>query len=193
MVHTVQFINSFLRERVKEQNYMSEDKMYQIQEAQLGRIFLVRLLPGADLIKTIQEICKEKGIEYAYFNLVHGSFDKAAFSVFTPKKGVERSKEGPEKYDWYDFALHDTDKPTNLLAGGGWVCDATEPGKKEIVIHYVAGGSLWHQAGMGGHASSAKPNIVLTSMEMIFFETVQAKIVREKDDYGFVQVNFVPP
>ncbi|MFX0117023.1 MAG: PCC domain-containing protein, partial [Candidatus Hodarchaeota archaeon] len=166
---------------------MSEDVNYQIQSAQLGRIFLVRLLPGADLIKTILKICEDHGIEYAYFDLVHGSFDKAVFSVFIPKKGVERSKEGPEKYDWYDFALTDVDKPTNLLAGGGWLCDAREPGKKEVVIHYVAGGGLWNQAAMGGHASGAKPNIVLTSMELIIFEVTQAKIVREKDEYGFVQ------
>ncbi len=171
---------------------MAEEVNYQIQEAELGRIFLIRIMPGADLTKTITKICEDHHIEYAYFNLVHGSFDKTTFSVFTPKKGVERSKEGPEKYDWYDFAPTDIDKPLNLLAGGGWVCDAVQEGKKEIVIHYAGGGSLWNQAALGGHLTGSKPNIVLTSMELIMFETKKSRIIREKDEYGFVQVNFVP-
>ncbi len=79
-----------------------------------------------------------------------------------------------------------------MLAGGGWVCDAVQEGKKEIVIHYAGGGSLWNQAALGGHLTGSKPNIVLTSMELIMFETKKSRIIREKDEYGFVQVNFVP-
>jgi len=55
----------------------------------VGRVVVVRLQPGTDIIEGVERVCDDLGIDYAYVDVGTGTLAKATLMYFIPNPNVK--------------------------------------------------------------------------------------------------------
>jgi predicted DNA-binding protein with PD1-like motif len=129
-----------------------------------GRLIVGRLLPGADLIQGLEQVCDEYGIRYAQINFAYGSLSKASFKRLTVPSGETRAVLTPMTLD----------KRVEFLAGQGLVCDSADGGR-DTHLH----GCISDETGtvMGGHFMPGE-NPIYNNLDFSLQELLGVRLVR---------------
>jgi uncharacterized protein len=139
-----------------------------------GRIAVVRLLPGTDLLEGIEKVCSDFHIKYGIC-WCHGSLTKA--TLYVPGQG------GLPK-----MRLYEKTDTGQLLSAMGVICETSE-GKKDIHMHMVLNNELDHEL-CGGHAVPGKC-LVFDTMDLIVMEIEGGKMLRKLDEQTG-EIEFAP-
>lgn len=151
---------------------------YEYAIGKQGRVVAARILPDADLIDSIEKLCKENNIKYASINCCIGSLKETGF--FYLKKD-NNSKLGFNYSDKVQLKGY-----IEFLNGMGIICQ----NKGEYETHFH--GTVCHENEKlyGGHFVKGE-NIILTTMDIIITEILDVDLLREYDDKtGFL--SFMP-
>lgn len=89
---------------------------YKAAHGSIQETYLLRLLPGTDLVKGVEEFCKENGITHAVILSMLGTLDQGALR--NPHLGttlpIIREYEGADQIDTFAF-----DRPVEIVGGAG--------------------------------------------------------------------------
>jgi predicted DNA-binding protein with PD1-like motif len=135
----------------------------------VGRVVVVRLQPGTDIIEGVEKVCDDLGIDYAYVDVGTGTLAKATLMYFIPNPNVKiGASYSPPK---------EIVGPLSFLGGSG-VIGKDEKGNRLTHIH----GAVCDQWGHihGGHLVKGGNPILVTS-DVIIMELKGVKIVRKYD------------
>jgi predicted DNA-binding protein with PD1-like motif len=143
-------------------------EQFSAAEARSGRVIVGRLLPGADLIRGLEAVCKEHGVRYAAVNFAYGSLSRASFKRLTIPKGQSRPVLTPMKLD----------KRVEFLAGQGLVCDGSDGGR-DTHLH----GCVSDETGqvVGGHFVPGE-NPIYNNLDFTLQELIGVRLTRRFDD-----------
>lgn len=144
------------------------DVRYKAADGKAGRILIVRLQPGTDLIKGILQVCQEYEVKNAYIGCCIGSLKSSRFTYGVPDSSVKcGSGFSPEQVFSH---------PTEFISGQGTICHNE---KGEVLIHFH--GFLCEKGHIfGGHFE--KPgNIVCSTMEIAIREVLGVEMTRPLD------------
>ncbi|MEL9997556.1 MAG: DNA-binding protein [Sulfolobales archaeon] len=142
----------------------------------VGRVVVVRLQPGTDIIEGVEKVCDDLGIDYAYVDVGTGTLAKATLMYFIPNPNVKiGASYSPPK---------EIVGPLSFLGGSG-VIGRDEKGNRLTHIH----GAVCDQWGHvhGGHLVKGGNPILVTS-DVIIMELKGVKIVRKYD----AEIDFSP-
>lgn len=133
-----------------------------------GRVIAVRILPGLDVLGTLEEICFKHDIKYGQITTSIGSLRRISLnyvSRLTPAEGqgytTHMEKEGP----------------FSVLCGQGLVSPGNEPNKMNIHYHAVLSGE--NDIVYGGHIE--RGTVTLTTLDVFILEMCGISISRKKD------------
>lgn len=146
-----------------------------------GRQIIGRILPGSDLIKSIEKVCKDYNVRGGIVLSIIGSLQKAEFIYPLPDNtnimGIRYSD--PKKIEG----------PIELLSCQGTI-GLNEEGLHNIHLHAVLSDPTMKV--YGGHLIDGG-NPVLGTGEIIIQECDDARILREYDEEtGFMMFKFYP-
>ncbi len=145
-----------------------ENVRYEAAPGRPGRLLIVRLRSGSDLINGILQVCEDYGIKNGYIASCIGSLYNSKFIFGMPDESL-KSKAGfsPEQ---------ETNHLTEFIAGQGSICH-NEQG--EVQIHFHA---LFNDKGFlrGGHFDQPG-NIIGTTMEIAIQEVEGVSMTRPFD------------
>lgn len=127
-----------------------------------------RLLPGADLIRGIEQVCDEHHVRYAAVTFAYGSLSGASFKRLSIPSGESRAVLTPMTLD----------KRVEFLAGQGLVCDSAEGGR-DTHLH----GCISDETGsvMGGHFVAGE-NPVYNNLDFTLQELLGVRLVRRFEE-----------
>lgn len=136
-------------------------------EARSGRVIVGRLLPGADLIGGIEEICDHHQVRYAAVTFAYGSLAEAGFKFLQVPSPGARAVLTP----------HTVGKRVEFLAGQGLVCEDPE-GKRATHLH----GAVSDETGAvaGGHFEKGQ-NPIYNNLDVTLVELLGVRLVRRFD------------
>ena len=140
--------------------------------ARQGRTIAIRIFPDLDVLETIEEVCKDYGIQYAQITTCIGSLRRISMNFVStpiPKKDAT-SGSGYTSQMEMDGAF-------SVLSGQGLVSPAIEQGKLNTHLHFVISGQ--HDAVYGGHVEHGTRT--LTTLDLFLTELHGMRIVRKKD------------
>ncbi|MFA9423606.1 MAG: PPC domain-containing DNA-binding protein [Sedimentibacter sp.] len=140
----------------------------ELAEGNLKRIIAIRLKPGTDVLKGLEEICKEKGIKDGVILSALGSLDGAVFC---------NPIELPEKKAGYGYG--DSSSligPIELINATGLICHNS---KDEVSLHIHMSLSDRHGNAHGGHLVEGTK--VLLTVDMVIAELEGLVMGREFD------------
>ena len=145
-----------------------ENVRYEAAAGRPGRLLIVRLRSGSDLINGIIQVCDDYGIKNGYIASCIGSLYNSKFTYGRQDESLKsRAGFSPEQ---------ETNHLTEFVAGQGSICH-NEQG--EVQIHFHA---LFNDNGFlrGGHFD--KPgNIIGTTMEIAIQEVEGVSMTRPFD------------
>ena len=145
-----------------------ENVRYEAAAGRPGRLLIVRLPPGSDLIDGILQVCEDYGIRNGYVSTCIGSLSESRFVYGSPDPSLKsRAGYSPEQV---------CEHVTQVLSGQGTICH-DEMG--EIQIHFHC---IFCDQGLvrGGHFD--KPgNAVATTMELAIQEVLGVEMTRPFD------------
>jgi hypothetical protein len=146
---------------------MSE--LFSAVEARGGRIVVGRLLPGADLIRGLENVCDQHAIRFAAVVFAYGSLASASFKTLQHVPGKERPELLPRTID----------DRVEFLGGQGLVC-RNDQGKRETHLH----GSIANSDGivLGGHFNRDE-NPIFNNMDYALAELLDVDLVRRWDEH----------
>jgi len=141
---------------------------HQAAEARAGRLIVGRLLPGADLIRGLEEVCQEHGVRYAAINFAYGSLARASFKRLAIPTGESRAVLTPLRLE----------KRVEFLAGQGLVCDNPEGGR-DTHLH----GCVSDETGqvVGGHFLPEE-NPVYNNLDFALQELQGVRLLRRFEE-----------
>ncbi|HKC18642.1 MAG TPA: PPC domain-containing DNA-binding protein [Candidatus Dormibacteraeota bacterium] len=133
-------------------------------EARSGRVIVGRLLPGADLIGGIEEICDHHNVRFAAVNFAYGSLAEAGFKFLQIPSPGERAVLTP----------HSLRKRVEFLAGQGLVCEDPD-GRRATHLH----GAVSDETGSvtGGHFEKGQ-NPIYNNLDVTLIELLGVRLVR---------------
>ncbi len=133
-----------------------------------GKTLAVRILPGSDLISSIEKACKENNIKHAYVTCF-GSLSKATYLYLVPKNDAKIGA------GYGNPAIQDG--PVEFLNGTGVVCQNN--GNYDTHFH----ATMCDKTGtvFGGHIIKDE-NPVLTTVDVIIIEVVGMDMLRGFDE-----------
>jgi predicted DNA-binding protein with PD1-like motif len=137
-------------------------------EARPHRIIVGRLLPGADLIGGLEDVCDRHGLRYAAVSFAYGSLSSAGFKTLQVT-----AKSAPRAV----LTLTTVDRRVEFLAGQGLICDNGETGRATH-LH----GSISDETGqvLGGHFEPGL-NPVYNNMDFTLTELLGVRLSRTWD------------
>lgn len=143
-----------------------------------GRVIAARILPGLDVLKTIEEICHQYNVKYGQITTSIGSLRRISLNYVDRTTPVEGK----------GYTTHiEKDGPYSVLCGQGLVSPSEESGKMNI--HYHAVVSSENDVIYGGHIEGG--TITLTTLDIFILEMHGIEISRNKDqDTGVVVTSF---
>ena len=145
-----------------------ENVRYEAAVGRPGRLLIVRLRPGSDLIDGIHQVCEDYGIRNGYVGTCVGSLRESRFAYGMPDPSLKSGAGfGPEQGCGH---------LTEFLAGQGTICHNE---KGEIQIHFHG---VFCDKGLlrGGHFD--KPgNTIGTTMELAVQEVLGVEMTRPFD------------
>jgi len=141
---------------------------YEAAEGKPGRLLIVRLHSGSDLINGILQVCEDYGIKNGYIGSCVGSLYQSRFTFGMPDESLKsRAGFSPEQ---------ETSHLTEFVAGQGSICHNDQG---DVQIHFHA---LFNDKGFlrGGHFDKSG-NIVGTTMEIAIQEVEGVSMTRSLD------------
>jgi hypothetical protein len=137
-------------------------------EATTNRVIVGRLLPGADLIQGLEDVCDRHGVRYAAVVFAYGSLSSAGYKI------LQRPREGGERPV---LTLERIDRRVEFLGGQGLVCRDDDEGRATH-LH----GCVSDQTGqvMGGHFERGL-NPVYNNMDFTLHELLGVALIRRWD------------
>ena len=138
-------------------------------EAGTGRTIAARIMPGADLVSGIAEICQAHNLKYGYFASVMGSLSEAIYVIPIPSPG--------SPLDFKYCEPISVQGPIDLICGQGVICQSEQG---ETLIHLHAQGVTPDRVVFGGHFSVGG-NPVLATIDLVIVEVTEAKFLRRLD------------
>jgi len=153
--------------------------MYLYSEGHCAQAIMIRVLPGSDVIESIEEVCTKQGITSGAIISCIGSLQRASFMVAVPldnKIGAGYSE--PRKLEG----------PLELLSGQGTIGRQQERESIAVHLHGVVSDKEGHLH--GGHFIRGH-NPVLITCEVMLARMEGIRIVRVDDPEVNMQV-FVP-
>jgi hypothetical protein len=144
------------------------DELFHAVEARAGRIMVGRLLPGADLIRGLENVCDKHDLRFAAVLFAYGSLASASFKTLQLPAGGVRMVLMPRTIgDRVEF-----------LGGQGLVCRG-EQGERETHLH----GSIADSAGVvqGGHFNRDE-NPIFNNLDFALAELHDVDLVRKWDE-----------
>jgi len=145
-----------------------EEVRYRAADGKSGRVLILRLQPGSDMIKGIIQACQDHNIKNGYIASCIGSLKNSRFIYGVPDSSTKSgSGFGPE----LTF-----NHLTEFIGGQGSICHNE---KGEVIIHFH--GFLCDKGHIyGGHFD--KPgNIICTTMEIAIHEVLGVEMTRPFD------------
>lgn len=133
-----------------------------------GRTLIVRLQPGADLVRGIIQACQENGIRNGYIASCIGSLKRARFTYGVPDPAA---KSGSGASPIVEFG-----PITEFIGGQGSICHNE---KGETLIHFH--GLLCDKGHIFGGHFDQPGNIVCTTMEIVIQEVLSVEMTRPFD------------
>ncbi|MFI3175265.1 MAG: PPC domain-containing DNA-binding protein [Bacillota bacterium] len=138
-------------------------------EGKFGRVVAVRMGPGEDVLKGIEQVCKEKGIKNGI--IVEGIGSLAEANLFNPVPI-------PEKKAGYGYSEPTKlSGPIELVSISGMICHSDDG---EILIHAHYSLSDVYANGHGGHLIEG--NKVLLTVDIMIAEVEGLKMGRAYDE-----------
>lgn len=141
---------------------------YKAAEGKSGRVLVVRLQPGSDLVEGIKQACRDHKIRNGYIGSCVGGLRQARFLYGVPDKST---KSGTGFSPDVLFV-----EPTEFIGGEGSICHNE---KDEVLIHFH--GFVCDKGHIyGGHFD--KPGcLVSTTMEIVIHEVKGVEMTRPLD------------
>lgn len=90
--------------------------MHKAAKGAIEEVFVLRLMPGADLVKGVEEFAREKGITHAVLVSLIGTLDQGAFRNprIDTTLPIIREYEGADQIDTVPF-----ERPMEIVGGSG--------------------------------------------------------------------------
>jgi hypothetical protein len=131
-------------------------------------VIVGRLLPGADLIHGLEEVCAHHGIRYAAINFAYGSLSHAAFKHLDRPAGGERAV----------LVAYRVESRVEFLAGQGLVCEDGKGGR-DTHLH----GCVSDDTGkvLGGHFMPGE-NPIYNNLDFSLEELQNVRLIRRFDE-----------
>ena len=146
-----------------------ENVRYKAAVGKQGRLLIIRLRSGADLINSIKQVCSDHDIKNGFISTCIGSLYSSRYLYGMPDESLKsRAGFSPEQ---------ETHHLTEFIAAQGTICHNEEG---EVLVHFHG---LFCDKGFlrGGHFD--KPgNIVGTTMEIAIHEVIGVDMTRPFDD-----------
>jgi predicted DNA-binding protein with PD1-like motif len=142
---------------------------YQV-EAKRGREFILRMITGADIVKTIQKFAADNEIKIAKIHAAFmGGLQPARYLVWAP------DTRDPD--NWANEVVAELHNLSMILSMSGIIQPNTRGGTDPVVkIHFVTGGG-WDCPTVGGHL--ARGSIVKGICEVYITELLGMEIVHK--------------
>jgi predicted DNA-binding protein with PD1-like motif len=140
---------------------------FEAAAARSGRVVVGRLLPGADLIGGLEEVCDRHGLRFAAIVAVYGSLSSAGFKVLGLPPGESRPRLVP----------HRIDARVEFMGGQGLICE-DEAGGRATHLHGSVSGA--DGVVLGGHFVPGE-NPVYNNMDVVLQELLDVVLIREHD------------
>lgn len=148
--------------------------MFVDSKGTLGRVVMARILPGCNLISSIEEVCEKNDIEYGVISTCIGSLENASFVYAVPREG-----------EYFGFAYSDPVNikgPIELLSGEGLV-GKNDKGKFQIHLHAMLSDS--EMKIYGGHFLDDGNDVAATT-EVVITELKGMEVRRDyHEESGF--------
>ncbi|SET08070.1 protein of unknown function [Natronincola peptidivorans] len=139
-------------------------------EGTQGRVIMARLLPGSDLVKSIEEICRKRDIDNGIITTCVGSLKEAAFIYALPFEG-----------NYFNMVYSEPVLKTGIFEflNGQGIVAKSEDDKFQIHLHGTISDS--DMKVYGCHILE-EGNIILATMEVVITEIKDMKLAREYDE-----------
>lgn len=136
-------------------------------EGTQGRVIMTRILPGSDLVKSIEAVCHKRGINCGIISMCIGSLKEAAFIYALPFEG-----------NYFNMVYSDPVHRSGIFEflNGQGIVARDENGKFQIHLHGTISDS--HMKLYGCHILN-EGNIVLATIEVVITEIKDMQLVRE--------------
>lgn len=143
-------------------------ELFHAANASGGRIVVGRLLPGADLIRGLEDVCDNQNIKFAAILFAYGSLSSASFKTLQLPSGETRPKLMPRTIE----------DRVEFLGGQGLVC-RNEDGGRETHLH----GSVADSEGTvkGGHFNRDE-NPIFNNLDFALAELHDVELLRKWDE-----------
>ena len=116
---------------------------YYAVEARDGREFIIKMLDGSDVIKTIKKFAKDRKISIARIHAVFmGGFQPAKYQMWAPDTA--------DPGNWGHEEIATTHNLSLILSMSGIIQPSGDSEEPYVKIHFVAGGG-WDCPTFGGH------------------------------------------
>lgn len=159
----------------------TEVAAFMSSEGNMGRVIVGRIMPGGDLVKGIEAICRKHNVRQAMIvgtigSVVNPHFDWASTTEAKPGTGntSSRSLEGAG----------------SLISGQGLVCRNDSGGELDVHLHCTvtdSGGAVY-----GGHfPEGAVP--VLSTTDVTMIEITGVKLIRRPHPITGKMFTFMEP
>ncbi|MPZ69209.1 MAG: DUF296 domain-containing protein [Actinobacteria bacterium] len=142
--------------------------LFHAVEARGGRIVVGRLLPTADLIGGLEEVCDNHDMRFAAILFAYGSLSSASFKTLQVPPGEERAILTP-------LVINDR---VEFMGGQGLVCRGEEGGRETHLHGSVADGS---GAVKGGHFMKGE-NPIYNNLDFALTELHDVDLIRRFDE-----------
>lgn len=157
---------------------MEKKKQFVSVEAHKGRTIVARLMPGADLVSGIEEVCRAHQVLYGYFGSVMGSLAQATYMIAVPDPAA------PLGVKYCDPLTEPG--PIEVICGQGVICQSEQGG---LITHLHAHGINADGKHIAGHFSPGG-NPVLATIDLVVVEVDGAKMMRRYDPAaGFMMLS----
>ena len=134
-----------------------------------GRIIAARIIPGQDIIETLEDICRRYDIKYGHISSAIGSLRRVSLNIVTRTTPIPGS----------GHMTHiEREGPYCLLSGQGLISPGAKPDSFDIHLHIAVRGDT--DPVMGGHVEIG--TITLSTTEFFIHEVHGVKITRKVDE-----------
>ena len=147
---------------------MTHQATFNAAQTHPGKSVVGRLLPGADLIHGLEDVCDEYDLDYAAIVFAYGSLSRASFKILQPTDIEDRPALAP-----FDIA-----RRVEFLGGQGLVCK-DDSGGRATHLH----GSVSDEEGVvrGGHFNPGE-NPIYNNLDFYLVELEGVTLTRVFDE-----------
>lgn len=140
-----------------------------------GRLLIVRVRPGMDLVPTLVSACRREGISSGVVISCIGSLRRAALVTVRPDAQAGNAYTDPIRLE----------TPMEFISGQGFLSLFPESGTGQVHMHVHLSDSSGRD--LSGHLLP-EGNLALFTIEIAVLEVKGAELRRVKDETGYTQM-----